>query len=277
MLRPDALIWGNVIGMKNTTKIFSAAAVAALALVVTGCGGSGSGTPVTPGTVNANGGIVTLERVAGTSATAAGTDVVITDAGGTELGILPDGSSFVAGDSFAVVPSGTPFLTDLSLSGRAPGDVFVDGQLSRIKISNRTSGSLLQGAQFDRKLILTRGTHSVVCTGPFTMSNGGQVLTIGQFQFLVEVMPNGKSSIPTSILGTLPSNGGSTQGKSLTVLSNSAFGGRMFQLFIDHSNGVLDKTVKSSLGGASTYNDLQIGANAQIPNSGLNSIFFGIQ
>ena len=266
-------------GFKTKSKILGLTATASIAMIIAGCGGSGGGTVVVPGNVNVSGGLTAGTSTSAATVDATGGEQKIFNAFGTLVGVLPQGQVVPAGGSFAIIPKGVPILNSLTLKGRASGDVWVNGILSSVKITNRTTGSLLQGAQLDGNLLLAAGTTNYLqLDGPFVVASGGQTLDInGSIYLTVETNNGGVTSLPSGISGTLPANGSSSSnGQVMTSTAGAAFGGRQFSLTIFHGNGTLSKTVTANGSGTASFNDIVSGSNSSIPTGGVTSVSLDI-
>ncbi len=266
-------------GFNTNKKILGLTAITSIAMIVAGCAGSGSGVPVIPGVVTVNGGLSAGTSSNSTSVDATGGEQQVFNSFGSFVGVLPQGEMIVAGESFAVIPAGVPILNSLSLEGRASGDVFVNGVLTGVHIVNRLSGTLLQGAMFDKPLIMPRNRRwTIRMEGPFLVASAGQILRISQnISMTIESNGGATTSIPTFIGGTLPANGAnSSNGQVMTAGIPTVFSGRMFRLTISHANGVLQKTQTLNLGGQVSYNDVVAGSNSAIPSNGVNNVDFSL-
>lgn len=189
------------------------ASAAVVSGVLAGCGGSSSSvqglTPFVPVTGGVSGGTTaTSNNSVSASTTPQQVQVTLPD-GSTLTGTLPAGQAINAGDVVGVVPPNQPIIGGISYAGpkraASPGDLFVDGTDSGIQINPDTS--------FPVFVILPNGQHTLSESGPFNISNGNNTLTVQQFIFKLEVqsiLGVGLISLPTSVTGRLPANGGST-------------------------------------------------------------------
>jgi hypothetical protein len=273
-------------GFNMNKKVLGLAALAAMAVIVTGCGGSGGGTVVTPGSVTLKGGAATTSGTSTSTVDATSGSVVVTTPSGSVIGELPAGLTLPVGSGYAVVPAATPLFTSITLASKAPGDVFtsVDGgvtyTLAKAKATNRAVGSLTQGLQFDTPLLIPSGKNvRIKIEGPFTAGQVGSQLSIsGSLELGIAAIPSSISTdttttLPASVDGALPANGNSTLGKSISITAaTQLFNGKSFTLKIVHNNGTLQKTSTIS-GGVATFSDLaDQNGNSNIPSTGVQSV-----
>jgi hypothetical protein len=262
-------------------------------LALVGCGGSGSSTTTPTGSASIAGGIDTGTGTATSTVDATSGAVELRSPSGSLIGIVPQGSKIDSGNDYAIIPAATPLLGNITLKGRAQGDVYVaqytvtNGVASVTKPStptttlvNRTLTGTSQGAQLTNPLVLDGGPKSgdvgravsyhVWLEGPFsvtdTSSLSGTELTIGSIELDVQAFnPKGtvRTTMPVKIEGLLPQNGTSinTTSHYLKLYISSArpvnpkrFTANML-LRLTSSNGTSSKEIPALSTGSSGYYD----------------------
>jgi len=248
-------------------------AAVAMGGVMTGCGGSSSSVTHQTPTVSATGGVAAQNGTSATGASqsAAPQQVQVTrQDGSTVTATVPPGESFAAGTPVNVIPANQPFINGLSLAPktRAQGDVTVDGQASGVHVN--PDGSL------DQNLILTAGTHQVDAQGPFNVSDGTNTLTVGNFRFVVLVLPNGNSSLPVALNMRIPANGGSTENGNFVnvTFATPDFMTGQANLVVSWP-GTNKNQTRPFNNGVANFADLSPNRGDTIPNDGVSYVQFG--
>ncbi|MEZ0325408.1 MAG: hypothetical protein ACAH95_05845 [Fimbriimonas sp.] len=247
-----------------------------------GCSGDATvgpdpGTPVIP----ASGGV---PQNTGTSnetrgATEQPQQVQVTVGGGPQSASLPGGISLTTGEQVALFPAGQVILQGLSTIGggnvahqtrQEAGEIWVRDHNSNVSyysgVKVTTSGTL------SGPFVLPNGDYEIFMHGPFTISNGGQILNV-QTIILDGQVRNGVASVPMTISGQLPVNGGSSYPLRLDIQLPSQFAVGFVDLRVVHANGILhqDKTLNN---GHAQFHDLTFSGNSVIPAVGLQTVEF---
>jgi len=268
---------------KRISLIGILAGAAVVSGVLVGCGGSSSSVQGINPFVPVTGGVTgSTTATATTSVTASTTpqqvQVTLPD-GSSETGTVPAGQSVSAGSVVGVVPANQPVLGGITYAGpkkkAAPGDLFVDGVDSGIQINPDTSFPVL--------VILPNGPHTLQENGPFNISSGSNTLTVQTFIFKLQVesiLGAGLVSIPTSVSGRLPANGGSTaNGNGVTVQLVGQFVGNSSTLMLAWP-GVTKTQTRVFTGfnilgvqfAQATFHDPLSDSSDTIPGTGVNTV-----
>jgi hypothetical protein len=255
---------------------------------IVGCAGDATvgpdpGTPV----VEANGGV---PQGAGTSneTRAAGPEpqqVQVTVGGNPQTGFLPGGLSLTAGEMVGTIDPGVIILQGLSTIGGnngAAGGVNVQSRTHQAgDIMVRRQGSsqqhhsgvrLLNNGTLSGRLVLPDGDYEIFIKGPLVVARGGQRLDVQTLIFHGEVR-DGFASVPQTIQGELPINGGSSHPLRLDIQMPNRFNNGFVELKVIHGNGILhqDKTLSN---GFAQFHDLVFSGNSVIPQVGVQTVEF---
>jgi len=267
--------------------ILGAISVAAVVSgVLVGCSSSSSVTPSSP-TVDTTGGLTSNPGTgAPTGSSGKPQQVQVTVNGQTEQATLPPYETITSGENIAVLPStpGTPILAGLGYGTTAAvkkvkpdapgiqGEVFVDGHDTGITV---TSGGYLSGP-----LILVPGYHVIIAYGPWVIVSGNvfnpQQLNVNNYmEFGVWVNTDGQASVPSTIGGALPANGGGVRnGHEVTVTytqTDFLTGSGSLQLDGMVSPSTLFQQ-KPVVNGSVIFRGFS--SNDTVPTAGLNDIIF---
>lgn len=250
---------------KKRLSLFAAAALITGATV--GCGGGLTSLPgTTPTPVSVDGGVATSEGVV-SSAIVGGSapqSALITVNGVQTQVSFAAGISVGAGESVAIIPDDTTFITGLQGGARSPGDILVNGQPSGAKVIN---------GHIHPALGFPHGRYTLTAEGPFTIRQGSSVLTMQTVSFTFD--SNGHVlSLPTSIHGTIPANGSDNWKNSVTAGFNATYGAGSASLTITHSNGTLSRTVALDQSRTATFTDFRNDPQSQIPQQGVDVVSF---
>lgn len=263
----------------SSRRIFSIAAGALLvSSALVGCAGDATvspnpGTPFVPaaGGVQQNQFTVTESRSAG----AVPQPVSINIGGSTVQAFIPAGVAITAGQQVAVIRENNPVIQGLTVSdtSRAPGDIFIRRRPGTEEVP--TGVHLRDDGSLSSAIIIPPGLWDVFVAGPLQISNGGNTLNINTGLVLSgEVTTTGIASIPSSISGAFPVNGGSTHPLRLNVTMPTAFAGGNATLRITHGNGVLEQVRQVPANGTFQFHDLVVGGNSSIPVQGVGEVRF---
>ena len=267
----------------NNRKFKSFVGASLVATAIAGCGGSGSST-TTPGTqVNVSGGISTGSTTSTVGANATGGPVSITLSDGT-IGTLTTGIIPAGGTGF-IIPKGAFLWTNLGFPGglkpnRAPHPVYltaIDGIPTFSQIAT-ISANQTAGANLDSTIVFPTAFHSydVTLSGPFVVTSGVTTLNITGDVTLHFEVSGGGISLPASITGQLPANGGTAFDNGQTLNATiPGYAGRNFRLTINTGIATLDQTRTANSSAAVTFNKTTSN-NGAIPNTGISSVYFGI-
>jgi hypothetical protein len=250
------------------------AMVATSALV--GCAGDATvgpdpGTPFVPanGGVTQNGGTSNETRAASENPQ----QVQVTVNGNPQTGSLPGGISLTAGEPVAVIEGGTLILQGMTVVGgrtHQPGDIMVrragSQDYAHSGVFVRADGSL------SGDLVLPDGDYDVFLKGPFAVVNGNGRLDIQSIVLHGQVR-NGVASVPTTIDGQLPVNGGTSYPLRLNIQMPAQFAAGFVELKVIHGNGIL-RQVKTLNNGFAQFHDLEPGTNSNIPTTGVQTVEF---
>jgi len=272
-------------------------AAAIVSGILAGCGGSNSVEGL-GGTVQTTGGVTTSSGTTATPVASSPTpqQVQVTTASGPVTGTLPAGESISSGQNVNVVPSGVPIIQGLTLgtsfhgkvstpalagSGAKPttgaqGSIYVDGQNTGLTVDS--DGSL------SGNLILVPGTHTITAYGPFTIVGGSAFsptqLTVGVFNFIVPVLPDGVAAIPSALTLKLPVNGGSwAHGPYVRVTyptPDFATSAGTLTIVVDATRTIADG--QTFVNGQATYSSLGGSLISHtVPATGVVSVTFKVQ
>ncbi len=267
--------------MSASKKIYSLMA-AALVFGVVGCGGSGSNPTVDPTEpVNVNGGVQQNQGGLENTLPASANEQLVTvlvDNQDVEAVVPPSTNSAPAGTPLAVFRANVPIIEGLEVEGAAEsltrsGTIIVNGQvLNGVRLTRL--GRLSRALAFLPGAIgAQQGRYDVLFQGPMRIRRGNRFLTIQQIRLNFLVNANGVASVPVSLTGKLPVNGGSTLASTGAFVSFTVpqdYDGQEANLTITKSNGDLSKTVLIQ-GNGGTFNDLFPG-NHPIPANGVNEV-----
>lgn len=241
-------------------KSMSGLATALILGALAGCGGSGSvpSNTQTP-EIAITGGVTTMEAVATTNIPADEDSHSVGDAE------IPPGVAVAAGESVAIIPDGTEFISGLTGGVRAPsaGSITVNGHLVRAKVAR---GKITPALGFPA------GRYHLEATGPFSVRANGGVLTIQTIS--LDFDSNGHTlSLPKTINGSIPTNGSNSWTKSLTVTFPADYSSGSATLDITHVNGELKQTQPVTDSGA-TFRDFSDDPQSHIPAGGIDTLNF---
>ncbi len=249
--------------------------------MIVGCSGDGSVGP-NPGTpfIEANGGVPQEEGAATQTrgASEQPQQVQVTVGGGPVDAMLPGGLSVTAGETLAVFDTSEVLIEGLSVAGggntapsrQSAGEIFV--RRNGVGQQFSTGVFVLSSGRLSRRFVLPDGMYEVFISGPFLIARGGNRLDIQSFIFHGEVR-NGQASIPRTISGQLPINGGSSFPLRLNIQMKNRFSAGYVELKVVHANGILhqDKTLAN---GSAQFHDLVFSGNSVIPQTGLQTVEF---
>lgn len=225
-----------------------------------GCGGSGSlPTNTQAPEITITGGVTPTTTTATTAITADGTSHSIGDAE------IAPGISVASGESVAVIPEGTEFISGLSGGARvdAAGSIRINGQLVRAKIVN---------GKLSISLGFPAGRYNLSATGSFRVRGNGGVLTIQTIS--IDFDSDGHQlSLPMTLNGSIPTNGSDNWQNSLTATFSSAYSDGTAMLDITHTNGELKQTRPVTTSGV-TFKDFQDDPQSHIPAAGIDTLHF---
>jgi hypothetical protein len=225
--------------------IFAGAALATSALV--GCAGSGTlgpdpGSPFIPATGGVN----------------------------QQTGV--DGS----GDQVAVIKADSPLIDGLRASGFFTSDGRQDDRAGVIQVRRRgaqgfedTGVRVTRNGTLTGDVLLQNGWWEINVIGPLSIVKGGDTLTMAGLR-LDGVVRNGVASVPGTISGQLPVDGGTTFGLQLNGQLPAQFNGRT-ELEVLHNNGGLFQS-RNVVNGAFDFRGMAQTGNATIPRTGLNLV-----
>lgn len=250
-----------------TKRISNLAAAAILVGATVGCGGGLSGLPpVQPVPVNVNGGVTSVMGTATQAVVADGdSHTILVNVNGSNVAVvIPAGVSVAIGDQIAIIPDGTTPIIGLAGGARNPGDVFVNGKITRAHIVN---GKLHPALGFPK------GRFTLDGEGPFTVRQGTSVLTIQRVRFVFD--SDGTSlSLPVEIAGKIPSNGSNNWQNSLSATYAAPWNNNTATLTITHANGTLNRTVNVGADGVATFTDFADDPQSHIPKQGVNLVTY---
>jgi hypothetical protein len=245
--------------------------VATSALV--GCSGDATvgpdpGTPFIPVTGGAT-------QASGTSnetrtASSSPQQVQVTVGGNSVTGTLPAGIGVTTGQQVGTLDPNTQLLQGMHpTSGtRAPGDIYlVQGGTQYPTGVHLNSDGTLSG-----RLILPDGFYTVFIQGPLVVERNGARLDIQSFIINGEVR-GGAFSIPQTMSGQLPVDGGSSFPLRLDVQMPATFANGYVELRVVHANGILHQD-RTLVNGFAQFHDLVFGDNSIIPSTGVQTVEF---
>jgi hypothetical protein len=257
--------------MNVSKRLFEFFAVALVVGSLIGCGGDGSNPSGGNDGVPISGGLPQTQSTATATIPASATEQTITLTNGQTAVVPATATPIPTTAPLAVFPRNVPIISNMTLGTaltRAPGDITVNGTV----LSGVTVGT---NGQLTANLALPPGIYFLEAEGPFTLNAAGSQLTVGRYRFKIEVDSDGFSSMPKSIAGTLPPNGGNTRNGYLDFFVQEAFSGRRFSLTLFKENGDLGKTtvLNNDLG---IFQDLATNGNPIIPSRGIDIVQFNI-
>lgn len=275
-------------------------AAAVISGVLAGCGGSSNSIQPAAGTVSTTGGLTTTSQSLATGVPASTSPQQVQVTGGPA--ILPAGQTIVAGQPFAVIPAGTPFIQGLSGPKKgigaksapttgAAGSIYVNGQDTGDTIT--ASGALAEQLILTASSSATPGSYTVIAYGPFTITGStasfGSTteLTVGKFIFNTVVLPDGTCGIPSVLNGNLPANGGSLAHGSFVAAGYPAeFASTYYgALYIVYAGVTVSKSQQlitnsdsaSPLDGLAAVTFNALNGHPGVPTTGVDSVTFTLQ
>jgi len=264
---------------KKFFGFLTGAAVAGSVLV--GCAGDvtipiDSGTPVIP----ASGGVLQDRATANESRAAQPNpqqvQVTRESDGAVVSAVLPSETPLTAGEQVALFGTGQPVLDGMRPTGGSGGE-FGSGEIVIYMLSNsqphRTGVFLNENGALSDRLICPNGDFRVSVNGPLAIVRGGNRLDIRSFIMQIAVR-NGRASVPTSINGELPVNGGSSFPLHLNATFPTQFANGFATLQVTHDNGLLRQTRRIAADGTVQFRDIVFGENSVIPATGVNTVEF---
>jgi hypothetical protein len=281
---------------------FALAAMASVALV--GCGGSDSSIDVGP-TTDVNGrseqqSATTQEAVSAPAGEARRVNLRGSN-GGNIPGLVPGGVTIPANTPVAVLDTSLRPLGDFAPAPEELGAGQSTANVGRIFISEdaneeaeddgvdtglviNAQGQVVQStrAPGDNSIVLPGGkTFRLTIKGPLNIGKGAKRLTIlNKFRVIAPVRNidgNAVIGFVQSLRGSLPSNGGTTFGLSLTSDLPDEFAGATQKLSIRHENGRLVQERVSNAAGAVVFRDAVLSGSSSIPRKGVDTVIFRVR
>jgi len=246
--------------------------------MVSGCGGAGSANNGAPPnqTVPLKGGFTTNTATNPTTVTASPNPqtIAVTPPGSTTpINVqIPAGISVPAGAPLAIITTGTTFFQNMIGGSRTTPTA------GSITINNQATGVTIYNGTLSGNIGIPAGHYTVTCYGPFSVYNnngGNQVLTLGKMIFTFDC--NGAQlSLPNTVSGTLPINGSSLYGDTITATFPSNYTTGSASLALVGTNGNLSQT-RPLVGGSVAFSDLSGGDVTldTVPAQGYVSLAFG--
>jgi hypothetical protein len=250
--------------------------------IIAGCGGASvsTGTKV----VVLSGGVTTTKKTdtpAVPASTGTGTPTTYTSTiGGVSktISIAASPDAFPAGTPIAVIPDQTPLFSG-SLVGRAPGDISIFGLTSSgvVAVSTTFAAALSTvngNIVLNRPIGLVPGIYYASIEGPVNFTgNGGATLTVGRIDLYFNVNSAGDCSMPTTISGSLPSNGTSTAAAGIQVTAKGVnLAGGSSTLVLSYTGGTKQQSGTYDSSSQITYKSL--GDGFTVPTNGLTGLQF---
>jgi len=262
----------------SSKKIFGLVAGATIATVVAGCAGSDSSIGPNPGTpsIPVTGGV---PQDRGTSdnaygATSSPQQVQVTTSTGPTSGLLPAGLSLNAGEQVGTISPNQAIISGLTVNqgGRQapPGEIYVTRLPNTTQ--NDTGIHINNDGSLSGRLVLPNGHYRVFIAGPLAIVRGGGRLDM-QSMTIDGWVQNGWVSIPATIDGDIPVNGGSSYPLAVDITMPGEFATGQVELMITHANGVLDQK-RTLNAGAAQFHDFVVGSNSAIPTVGVQNVEF---
>ncbi|HSI72071.1 MAG TPA: hypothetical protein VK934_02750 [Fimbriimonas sp.] len=203
------------------------------------------------------------------AASGAPQQVQVTVGGNVTTGMLPAGVSVTTGEQVGTLDPNTTIIAGLHpTGGRAPGDIYLifNGQQFPTGVHLNSDGSL------SGLLVLPNGFYTVFIQGPLVIEQNGQRLDIQSYVINGEVR-NGVYSLPSSVNGQLPVDGGSSFPLRLDVQMPATFANGFVELRVIHANGILHQD-RTLVNGFTQFHDLVFGDNSIIPATGVQTVEF---
>jgi hypothetical protein len=189
---------------------------------------------------------------------------------------LPSETPLTAGEQVALFGTGQPVLDGMRPTGGSGGE-FGSGEIVIYMLTNsqphRTGVFLNENGALSDRLICPNGDFRVSVNGPLAVVRGGNRLDIRSFIMQIAVR-NGRASVPTSLSGELPVNGGSSFPLHLNATFHSQFANGFATLQVTHDNGLLRQTRRIPADGTVQFRDIVFGENSVIPTTGVNTVEF---
>lgn len=258
----------------SNNRIFPLAAVAVMASVMAGCAGDGGGVPIDSGTASipVSGGVLQSRAVTNeaVSPQAFPQTVSVTreSDGQTVQAVLPAGMGVAAGQQTVVFARGVPVLSGLKATGPGdPGTVVVYSGSTAMA----TGVDIDETGALTDEITVPNGDYSVSVSGPLSVSGAGQRLDFLTLILQARVV-GGVASLPRSVSGELPVNGGSSFPLAINANFPNEFAGDRATLQVTHENGLLRQSKTLAGDGSVRFHDFVFGDNSMIPRSGVQTV-----